>query len=233
MPSLPSSVDVLLALAALLYTERVDGSELRYAIPEEVAVGHVIADIAADARLAAHYPTEVVVGGALRFTLLTLPAMPVVVNESTGRLTTSGRVDREAICPASGATCRVRLDVAVHPVQYFRIVKVAVDVADVNDNAPVFRPAAIVRDISEAASAGSGFVIPTAHDADTAEFGVDKYLLTDVDGRPASSDGPFGLSISRKLDRSTEVMSESHVGSGSRYTAIELQFVQVYFTVTR
>jgi len=78
-------------------------------------------------------------------------------------------------------------------------------VADINDNAPVFRPAAIVRDISETASAGSGFVIPTAHDADTAEFGVARYLLTEVDGRPASDDGPFGLSISRKLDESTEV----------------------------
>jgi len=83
--------------------------------------------------------------------------------------------------------------------------KVTVDVADINDNAPVFRPAAIVRDISEAAYAGSGFVIPTAHDADTAEFGVVRYQLTDVDGRPASDDGPFGLSISRKLDGSTEV----------------------------
>jgi len=193
----------------LLYTERVSGSELHYTIPEELPVGHVIADIVTDARLAEHYPPEVVVGGELRFTLLTLPTMPVVVDESTGRLITSGRVDREEICTTSGMTssapCRVRLDVAVHPVQYFRIVKVSVDVTDVNDNAPVFRPAAIVRDISEAASAGSGFVIPTARDADTAEFGVTKYLLTDVDGRAATADEPFGLSISRKLDGSTEV----------------------------
>jgi len=84
-------------------------------------------------------------------------------------------------------------------------VKVVVDVTDVNDNSPVFRPAAIVRDISEAASAGSGFVIPTARDADTPQYGVSKYLLTDVDGQPAAADGPFGLSISRKLDGSTEV----------------------------
>jgi len=213
MLGLLPAVNVLLVLISILYTEDVDGSELRYTIPEELPVGHVIADIVADARLAAHYPTDVVVGGELRFTLLTLPAMPVVVNESSGRLITSGRVDREAICTTSGtssAPCRIRLDVAVHPVQYFRIVKVAVDVADVNDNAPVFRPAAIVRDISEAASAGSGFVIPTAHDADTVEFGVDKYVLTDVDGRGVSDDGPFGLSISRKLDNSTEVTSETH-----------------------
>ena len=87
----------------------------------------MIADLVADARLAAHYPTEVVAAGALRFALLSSPAMPVVVNESTGRLVTSGRVDREAICAAasgvtsSAPTCRVRLDVAVHPVQYFRI----------------------------------------------------------------------------------------------------------------
>jgi len=210
MLNLLLTVDFLLLLTFLRYIEHVFSSELHYTIPEELPIGHVIADIVTDARLAALYPPEVVVGGELRFTLLTLPAMPVVVDESSGQLITSGRVDREAICTTSGMTssapCRVRLDVAVHPVQYFRIVKVAVDVADVNDNDPVFRPAAIVRDISEAASTGSGFVIPTARDADTAEFGVTKYLLTDVDGRTAVADGPFGLSISRKLDGSTEVM---------------------------
>jgi len=203
-----SRSDVLwLSTLLLLYAVPVHSSELHYTIPEELPVGHVIADIATDARLAAYYPPEVVVGGELRFTLLTQPAMPVVVDESTGRLITSGRVDREAICTGvtSAAPCRVRLDVAVHPVQYFRIVKVVVDVTDVNDNSPVFRPAAIVRDISEAASAGSGFVIPTARDADTPQYGVSKYLLTDVDGQPAAADGPFGLSISRKLDGSTEV----------------------------
>ena len=211
MSSLLSTVDVLLLLTFLSYVEHVCSSELRYTIPEELPVGHLIADIVADARLAAHYPSDVVLGGELRFTLLTLPAMPVVVDESSGRLITSGRVDREAICTTSGMTlsapCRVRLDVAVHPVQYFRIVKVAVDVEDVNDNAPVFRPSAIVREISEAASAGSGFVIPTARDADTAKFGVTEYLLTDVDGRTDVADGPFGLSNSTKLDGSIEVMT--------------------------
>jgi len=206
-----SAVVALGLLAFLLCVELVYGSELHYTIPEELPMGHVIADLVADARLAAHYPTDVVVSGQLRFALLTSPAMPVTVDESSGRLITSGRIDREAICAAASARCRVRLDVAVHPVQYFRIVKIAVDVADVNDNAPVFRPAAVVRDVSEAASAGSGFVIPTAYDADTAEFGVIKYLLTGVDGREASADddGPFGLSISRKLDGSTEVCTTS------------------------
>jgi len=210
MSSLLSTVDVLLPLMTFQLCFRCTcSSELSYSIEEELSVGHMIADIVADARLAALYPPEVVDGGELRFALLTQPAMPVVVDESSGRLITSGRVDREAICPASGMTspavCRVRLDVAVHPVQYFRIVKVAVVVEDINDNSPVFRPAAIVRDVSEAAAAGSGFVIPTAHDADTPKFGVARYQLTEVDGRPPAADGPFGLSISRKLDGSTEV----------------------------
>jgi len=203
------TVDALLPLSLLLCTQQVHSTQLHYTIPEELPVGHVIADIVADARLEAHYPTHVLIGGLLRFTLLTLPTMSVTVDQSSGRLITSGRVDREAICVTSGMTssepCRVRLDIAVHPVQYFRIVKVAVDIADINDNSPVFRPTAIVRDISEAASTGSGFVIPTAHDADTAEFGVTKYQLTQVDGHSASDDDRFALSVSRKLDGSTEV----------------------------
>ena len=46
-------------------------------------------------------------------------SLPFSVNVDTGIITTSGRVDRDAICPGA-ETCDVKLDVAVQPAQYFR-----------------------------------------------------------------------------------------------------------------
>jgi len=52
------------------------------------------------------------------------------LDERSGVLRTADRIDREAICPAS-ADCFVAFDVAVHPMTYFQIVKVRVEIAQV------------------------------------------------------------------------------------------------------
>jgi len=197
-------------LMMLLASSSVTIAELAYSIDEELERGHVIADVVQDARLMSVYGLEAV--RSLRFALLSPPPVNITVEETSGRIVTSGRIDREAMCggPEISAVtssqvppCRVRLDVAVHPVQYFRIVKIIVDILDVNDNDPEFRPTQIVRQMSEAAPTGSGFVVPTAYDADSSLFGVDKYELLGHDGSRYS--GPFGLKINKKLDGSTEV----------------------------
>ena len=55
-----------------------------------------------------------------------------------------------------------------------------------------------------------------------------RYLLTDVDGRPATADAPFGLSISRKLDGSTEVVETTiTIGTVDRCTGNEMWVVFV------
>ena len=199
-----------LLLIVFISSTSVTAAELVYSIDEELERGHVIADVIQDARLVSFYGPEVV--GSLRFALLSPPPVNITVEPTSGRIVTSGRIDREAMCGGlemSAVTssqispCRVRLDVAVHPVQHFRIVKIIVDSLDVNDNDPEFRPAQIVRQMSESAPTGSGFVVPTAHDADSSRFGVDKYELLGVDS--GRYDGPFGLKINRKLDGSTEV----------------------------
>jgi Cadherin-like len=194
----------------IFFTSVCAAAELFYSIDEELEIGYEIADVVQDAKLESIYGPEAV--RSLRFALLSPPAVNISVVENSGKIVTTGRIDREAICggpevssaPSSlTPPCRVRLDVAVHPVQYFRTVKIVVDIADVNDNDPEFRPAQIVRQISESAPTGSGFVVPTAHDADSSRFSVDRYELSDVDGQ--RYDGPFGLRISKKLDGSTEV----------------------------
>jgi len=100
--------------------------ELRYVVQEELLVGSDIGDIADDAGLVDRYgPT--VARSALRFRFLATPRVPVEVDELTGRVRTTGRLDREAICGDGGdhmELCLDRLDVAVQPMNYFQIIKV-------------------------------------------------------------------------------------------------------------
>jgi len=114
--------------AALLCLLRIGSSATTprdrvYVIDEECAVGTSIGHLPADAGLNDRYPPEV--AGLLRFRFLS-PAPPYIgLDESTGRLFVSGRVDRDVICRPDVEICRVQQDVAVQPVQYFSILKVS------------------------------------------------------------------------------------------------------------
>jgi len=100
--------------------------ELRYVVQEELLIGSNIADVADDAGLVARYRPEVA-RSSLRFRFLATPRVPVEVDEVTGRIRTTGRLDREAICGDGGdhmELCLDRLDIAVQPMNYFQIIKV-------------------------------------------------------------------------------------------------------------
>jgi len=60
------------------------------------------------------------------------------LDRRSGRLCTSVVLDREELCPHYPAACTLTLDVVVGPRQFFDIIRVAVDVVDVNDHAPTF-----------------------------------------------------------------------------------------------
>jgi len=100
--------------------------ELRYVVQEELLVGSDIADVADDAGLVARYGSTVA-RSSLRFRFLATPRVPVEVDEMTGKVRTTGRLDREAICGDGGdhmELCLDRLDIAVQPMNYFQIIKV-------------------------------------------------------------------------------------------------------------
>jgi len=118
-------------------------------------------------------------------------------------------VDRESLTSCrQRATCDVTVDVTVQPVTYFRIIKVVaiiiiiiiiiikvvVEVIDENDNAPRFGDSShAVLSISESASTGASFLLPSATDADSPQFGVSHYELL-------TSYKQFGLRVTPKLD---------------------------------
>lgn len=135
---------VIVATATILSTSMtsrpvVGAVELAYSIDEELPVGRPIADVVSDARLRQEYDADE--ADSLRFALLSPPSINLTVDEKSGRIVTSGRIDRETLCSGleyniasdgssagDGVSCRFRLDVAVHPIQYFRIIKVRLNV---------------------------------------------------------------------------------------------------------
>lgn len=108
---------------------------------------------------------------------------------------TGARIDRDSICPGYDV-CSVRLDVAVQPVEYFRIVRVTVFIRDVNDNSPSFLllvDGKVVFDVLETAALGTGLVVPSAIDVDSPRFSVQSYALSS-----SASATPFELREIRK-----------------------------------
>jgi len=121
--------------------------QVTYHIDEETSVGTFIGNIITDARLADVYPSVVI--SELRFRFLRRRVDQFSLDPVTGVITLSGRLDREDLCgptatsqpPAASAadgSCLLRMDIAVQPMQFFRIVRVVVYVHDINDNAPQF-----------------------------------------------------------------------------------------------
>ena len=64
----------------------------------------------------------------LRFSFLTTPAVfdrnYFAIDERSGVVHTTERIDREQLCPGGVVDCVVQYDVAVKPMEFFRIVKV-------------------------------------------------------------------------------------------------------------
>jgi len=120
----------------------------------------------------------------LRFSFLTRPSLPIDIGYTDGVIVTTGDLDREAMTSCRHqARCDVTVDVTVQPVTYFRIIKVVMEVIDENDNAPSFGESSshATLSISESASVGTSFLLPSATDADSPQYGVSRLSLHELD----------------------------------------------------
>jgi Cadherin-like len=113
-------VFVLAAAAA-----SITGSDiLEYYILEEQPPDRIVGDLLNDFKFDARSDRPLF--GTLRFFILTQPPADrryFTVNETTGIIQTTHRIDREKICPGA-EECIIKFDVAVKPNQYFQIIKV-------------------------------------------------------------------------------------------------------------
>ena len=93
-----------------------------------------------------------------------------------GLFRTDKPIDREMLCP-SVEVCYVDLDIQILPYLYFRIVKVTVEVIDVNDSPPKFGNTTLKFSLSESSTIGTALGIQAAKDLDSPQFGVQKYEM--------------------------------------------------------
>jgi len=173
-------------------------SELRFSIEEEVPSGTEVGQVAFASEFNTAYSDDVLT--KLRFQFLNQPTVDLTIEEHFGVIRTRGRIDRESLC-ASMTVCEIRLDVAVQPMPFFRIVKVVIEVLDINDNSPEFRLRSDRYELIESALPGWGVTIPAAIDSDIGQFSVDKYRLVTA---PHNHDF-FELKVDLKMDGSNEL----------------------------
>ena len=166
---------------------------LQYRVTENVRVGTMIGNVVTDSGLRDEHSHSVL--RQLRFRFLTRPSLPVDIGHVDGVIVTTDDIDRESLTSCRhNDKCDVTVDVTVQPVMYFRIIKLIVEVVDVNDNSPQFGESShAVLSISESASVGASFLLPSATDPDSPRFGVSRYQLL-------TAYKQFALRVTPKLD---------------------------------
>lgn len=141
----------------------------------------------------------------LRFSFFTQPSFDRTyfrLDERTGVIKTSRKIDRERICPMlfGVVECLAEFDVAVRPLEYFQIVKVAVEILDVNDHAPQFPTRRIQHHLAESVDPEScGIVVPSAVDPDVGRNGIRKYEIV------SSASDKFLLEARQTADGGTDL----------------------------
>ena len=183
-------VAILVLVVMLSWFPVVGGSsstslQLEYSIVEGLATGSLVADIRRDAGLGDQFAPDDL--NRMRFHFRHAgrgggshvdPRDVFSLDESSGEIRTSVVVDREVLCPGDAvSTCNIAFDVTIRPLAYFRVIGVTVRVGDLNDNAPLFPVDHVTLHVTESAAVGTTFLIPSAHDADSGQFGVAKYRL--------------------------------------------------------
>ncbi|GAA6095617.1 protocadherin gamma-A11 isoform X22, partial [Tachysurus ichikawai] len=158
--------------ALVLFSNLVRG-QIRYSIPEEMAVGSFIGSISTDLGLE---PKRLVSGKARVFTAD--GNQYVGLDKEKGQLVVNEKIDREQLCGEMSA-CSVSFEVILdNPMELYRV---TVDILDVNDNRPVFPEDDINLEISESALVGARFSLASAIDPDVGVNSLQKYTLHPTD----------------------------------------------------
>ena len=139
-----------------------------YQLAEEQPSGTFVADLRQDLNPAPG-ASFVLVSSTPDLNLFTIHAQ-------TGVIRTATVIDREVICPRAPA-CLVELDIGLQPAKFFQLVKVKIDILDVNDNPPRFNQPRVVKSLAEGTGPGFVLPLPPADDQDSPVNGVARYEI--------------------------------------------------------
>ncbi|KAI7801557.1 putative protocadherin alpha-C2-like [Triplophysa rosa] len=188
-------------VSAVVYTA---SSVTHYSIPEEMEVGSVVANLAADLGI------DVQTLGRRKLRLDILANKKYLdVNKDTGELFILERIDREYLC-ISKTVCYLKMEVILeNPVRIFNI---ELEIMDINDNAPYFRRDTIHLDVSESTSVGERFSLSNAVDPDIGSNSIKGYYLSesanfDIEVQTGRDGSKFAdLILKKSLDREEQAL---------------------------
>ncbi len=153
-----------------------------FVVPEQAPYMTYVGDVVHDAQLYDIYDEETL--SRFEYSFLSQGDYQDLfqLDPKKGVLRAANPIDRDSRCPGQ-ATCYIMLSVAiVKPVEYFQVISVKIDIADKNDNSPVFTPSAFKVRFSESDPIGTRRSLPIALDMDSPRYGVRSYrMVTFVD----------------------------------------------------
>jgi len=150
--------------------------QLEYDFNEEQPAGAIVGNVRNDARLGLE-ALDADVLSRVRFIQRQRNRF-FDVNETSGDISSTRRIDRELLCPYV-VVCEEVLEVTVTPLTLFKLVRVIINVVDVNDHDPVFPTDWLTLDVIETTNVGSTFSVPEAEDSDSQPLSVSGYRLLD------------------------------------------------------
>ncbi|XP_029588047.1 protocadherin beta-16-like [Salmo trutta] len=147
--------------------------QVSYSIPEEMAKGSLVGNIAQDLGL----DIKRLKSGRARIHFGN-SAEYIELNKEKGVLLIKERIDREAHCVQT-TPCALHFQIIMeNPIEFYRI---TIEIIDINDNAPVFQKDSMKFEISESAVTGAKFVLERAFDSDIGRNGLQSYSLNPTD----------------------------------------------------
>ena len=174
---------------------------VKYNVREEKSPLTFVGNIARDSLLFPNVTTEAF--QQMSFQILTMGnnyATYFSIDEKSSTLRTTSEIDREEICPDM-TTCEFSFNVAVYiqdketeVVDLYKIIRVEVNLEDINDNDPEFPKPSVIIPISENSPVNNEYFLSGAIDLDTGRNNsVQNYIM-----EPQNE--MFGLKVSRDSD---------------------------------